>query len=309
MADSIGVAVITHNAKHHLKHCLPPLLQSSLRPRVVVANSSSTDGTVEEAERLGAETWVIPRPDFNHGTTRDQVRRHLGTDIVVMITPDAYAVNEEMIERLINPIRNRKVSLAYGRQIPHEGAKILESFVRDFNYPVESHVRGIEDTKKWGVYTFFCSNSWAAYRSSALDEVGGFPSVLMAEDTLVTAALLRNGHKIAYVADAVVRHSHHYNLVQELKRHFDAGYVRTQHAQLIDTGATDAQRGREYLVAMHKMLIKKSPTLLPYAWAHIVAKWIGYQLGRKGTKLPLSIIKLLTSQDFYWSSNAYSNKV
>ena len=33
---SIGVAVITHKAKHHIPHCLPPLLHSPLKPRVVV---------------------------------------------------------------------------------------------------------------------------------------------------------------------------------------------------------------------------------------------------------------------------------
>ncbi|HEY4831864.1 MAG TPA: glycosyltransferase family 2 protein, partial [Waddliaceae bacterium] len=61
------MAIITHNAKHHLPCCLPPLLQSSLKPRVLVVNSSSNDGTVEQAQSLGAETLVIPRADFNHG--------------------------------------------------------------------------------------------------------------------------------------------------------------------------------------------------------------------------------------------------
>lgn len=306
MAESIGIAVITHNAKHHLKHCLPPLLSSPLRPRVVVANSSSEDGTVEEAKRLGAETWVVPRSAFNHGTTREQVRQHLGTDIVVMMTPDAYATDESVLERLVAPIRTLRVSLTYGRQIPREGATTLESFLRHFNYPAESHVRGIEDAAHWGAYTFFCSNSWAAYRNSALDEVGGFPSVLMAEDCLATAALLRNGHKIAYVADATVRHSHHYTLKQELRRHFDVGFVRKQHAKLIDAGATDSQRGRQYFIEMNKLLIKHKPSLLPYAWAHVAAKWLGYQLGRNGSKLPLKLVQRLTSQDYYWTSDDYT---
>jgi rhamnosyltransferase len=52
---SVGVAVVTHRAREHLARCLPPLLASPLRPRVLVVNSSSGDGTVEEARRLGAE--------------------------------------------------------------------------------------------------------------------------------------------------------------------------------------------------------------------------------------------------------------
>ena len=55
-APSIGVVVITYKARDQLRHC-PPLLASPLRPRVMVVNSSSADGTVEEARRLGPRSW------------------------------------------------------------------------------------------------------------------------------------------------------------------------------------------------------------------------------------------------------------
>ncbi|TXI41599.1 MAG: glycosyltransferase, partial [Nitrosomonas sp.] len=163
MADTIGVVVVTHRAKHHLKECLSPLISSPLRPRVLVVNSSSFDGTVEEAERLGAETLVVPRSSFNHGSTREKARKYLNTDIVVMMTPDAYAVHESLLERLLEPIIARKASLAYARQVPRTGAGIFESFPRHFNYPPTSHIRGIKDVSLWGVYSFFCSNSCAAW--------------------------------------------------------------------------------------------------------------------------------------------------
>ena len=74
---SIGVAFITHCPKHHLKQCLPPVLNSPLKPKVIVVNSSSGDGTVELAEELGAETVVIPRTEFNHGSTREKSTQNL----------------------------------------------------------------------------------------------------------------------------------------------------------------------------------------------------------------------------------------
>lgn len=308
MSQSIGVAFITHNARHHLKHCLAPILASPLSPRIVVVNSSSQDGTVEEAKRLGAETLVVPRSSFNHGATREKARHYLNTDIVVMMTPDAYATNAETLQRLVDPIITQQASLSYARQIPHKGAGVFESFLRDFNYPAQSHIRSIDDVPHYGVYTFFCSNSCAAYRNSALDEVKGFPTVLTAEDAFTAAALLRKGHKIAYVANAVVRHSHGYSLTQELRRHFDTGYVRKQHADLIDFGANDMSRGKRYLIALTKMLLKNNPALLPYAWAHVGAKYIGYKLGRLGPKLPSAIAQRLSAQDFYWSSDAYQQQ-
>ena len=77
-ASSVGVVVITHAAREHLGRCLPPILGSPLAPRVLVVNSSSGDGTVEEALRLGAEVLVVPRGEFNHGTTREVARKQLG---------------------------------------------------------------------------------------------------------------------------------------------------------------------------------------------------------------------------------------
>ena len=74
---TVGVAVITYKAVALLPECLPALLESPLKPRVLVVNSSSGDGTVELARKMGAETLVIPRYEFNHGTTRELARDQL----------------------------------------------------------------------------------------------------------------------------------------------------------------------------------------------------------------------------------------
>lgn len=308
MTPSIGVAVITHSARDHLPKCLPLLLQSPLKPRILVVNSSSNDGTVEEARRLGVETLVIPRRSFNHGSTRELARRRLGLPIIVMMTPDAYPTEAGMLEKLVAPLMKGEASLSYARQIPHEGADLFEAFPRTFNYPDQSHVRSLADTERWGVYNFFFSNCCAAYRNAVLDEIGGFPSVLTAEDTLVAANLLRSGHKIAYVAEAVVRHSHRYTLLQEFKRYFDTGYTRQTHWQALDFGAKDSARGRQYLKALLRHVMRQNPSLLPYALCSTAVKWLGYRLGQVLTKAPPQIAKVLSAQDFYWDSHDFLNQ-
>lgn len=297
---TIGVAVITHCARDHLEHCLPPLLDSPLKPRVLVVNSSSGDGTVALAEEMGAETLVIPRAEFNHGTTREKARQVLGTDIVVMVTPDAYARNSRMLERLVAPIVKGEASVAYGRQEPHEGADFFEAFAREFNYPEESHIRGIEEIHKHGVYTFFCSNAFAAYANSALDEIGGFQPVLLGEDTIAVASLLWKGHKVAYVAEARVQHSHRYGLLQEFRRSFDTGLARKMCQQLIAVAGKDTDRGKLYVMEMLGQLTRERPSLIPYAIAQSAAKWLGYQIGRLSVGAPRWWKRLFSSQDFYW---------
>ena len=300
----VGVAIITHRAKQHLSHCLPPLIHSPLKPKILLVNSSSNDGTVEEAKRFGAQTLVIPRDDFNHGTTRDLARRTLNTDIVVMMTPDAYPEDRYSLGKLVEPIGQKKAVVSYGRQLPHTGAGLFERFPRDFNYSSESHIRSIDDIDKYGIYTFFCSDSFAAYSNEALERVGGFPSVLLGEDTCVVAKLLYKGEKIAYVAEACVKHSHKYSLLQEFRRHFDTGLARKEYGQLIEAGGKDEKRGSAFARSLLKNVGRKRPHLLPYALLHLSSKWLGYRIGRLSTNAPIGWKKSLSSQDFYWERRA-----
>ena len=284
---SVGIVLITHRARAHLPYCLPPLLHSSVRPRILLINSSSSDGTVELAQQFGIETWVIPRKEFNHGATRELARKRLKTDIVIMTTPDAYATNQDVVTKLIQPIIEEQAACAYARQIPHKGAPFFEAFPRQFNYPETSHIRSIQDVDRWGVYTYFFSDSFGAYLNTALDTIGGFNPVLTGEDTVACAKLLLKGYKVAYVAEAEVHHSHCYSLLQEFKRHFDTGLAREGYKDLLQSKGGDASRGRAYVKQLLKELTqRKRIHLLPYALLQILVKWTGYQIGKRVFTLP-----------------------
>lgn len=300
---SIGVVFITHYAKRHLAAALPPILASPLRPRVLVVNSSSNDGTVEEAARLGAETLVIPRAEFNHGRTRELARHHLGTEIVVMMTPDAYALDHSLIDRLIEPIRAGQAAVSYARQIPHDGADVFEAFPRHFNYPAQSHIRGMNDLSTYGSYLFFCSDTCAAYLNRALDAIGGFQPVLTGEDSYAVAKLQMAGYRVAYVAEAVVKHSHRYTLAQEFRRYFDTGLCRAEHCALLsDIVGGDGRRGGQFAKEFLTHLMRHHPLKLPYGLLQTGVKWLGYKIGALSVRAPLWWKRSCSSQDYYWSS-------
>lgn len=297
---SIGVLIPTFQGAKHLSKCLTPLLESPLKPRVLVIDSSSTDGTASLAQSMGAETLIIPQIEFNHGLTREKGRRLLGTDIVVMVSQDAYAVSPQTLGKLVQPLVNRQSSVSYARQLPHERAGFFASFPREFNYPAAGHTRSLKDRDKFGLYTFFCSNSCAAYLNSALDQIGGFQDVLFGEDTVAVAQLLRLEHSIAYVAEAEVHHSHDYTLRQEFCRHFDIGLARRSYQHLFDTEEKDTKRGQAYVKALFKALVKEHPFLIPYAVLQTLCKFTGYQLGRRSEQAPMLFKKFFSSQKFYW---------
>ncbi len=303
---SIGVAIITYKDKRHLENCLPPLINSPLKPKVMVFNSTSVDGTVELAKKLGAETLVIPRTEMNHGYARDISRKTLGTDIVVMMTPDAYA-KPDMLEKLIKPIVEGKAAIAYARQVAHDGANIISRFGREFNFPSESNIRSIKDAPKYGRYTGFCSDACTAWSNKALDEIGGFRWTLSGEDAIAAAMILRKGYKIAYVADAIVNHSHNYTPTKEFVRHFDTGMYRKQWDKILDLGGGgDQKRGISYARALFAHVLKNEPLMIFTAIAQLTMGWLGYQFGRLCYhRAPDWLYKAVSPADFFWNSTGY----
>src|SRR5262249_38126793 len=136
------------------------------------------------------------------------------------------------------------------------------------------------------------------------DEIGGFQPALFGEDTVAVAKLLRRGHKIAYVAEAVVQHSHRYTLRQEFRRHFDIGLSRRSYGHLLQGAGPDAKRGTAFVKEMLKRLWKQKPHLVPYAILQSAVKWCGYKIGQVSLEAPIWFKKAMSSQDFYWVSDA-----
>jgi len=306
---SLGVAVISYRDKRHLEKCLPPLINSPLKPKVLVFNSSSNDGTVEEAKRLGAETLIIPRTEMNHGWAREISRKTLKTDIVVMMTPDAYAADVHMLEKLIQPIVSGQAAVAYARQVPRPGANIVSIFNREYNYPPESNLRGLADVPKYGTFTAFCSDACTAYLNRVLDGIGGFRWVLSGEDAVAGAMIIKAGYKIAYVADAVVEHSHNYSPGKEFIRHFDTGMYRKQWHDVLDLGGSgDQTRGVSYAQSLLTYVFKNQPLMLPTAFAQLAMGWLGYRFGRLCYhRAPDWLYKKISPADFFWNSVGYKH--
>ena len=298
----VGVVVVTHRAVGHLRACLEPLLASPLRKRILVVNSGGNDGTVELARELGAEVMAVERTRFNHGLTREEARRHLGTPVTVFLSPDAYPQGPGFLERLVEPIRAGRAQIAYARQVARAEADLLERTLRGFNYPAQSHVRGEADRQHYGSYTHFCSNAAAAWSSAALDAVGGFRPGLVSEETVATALILAGGGRIAYVADAIALHSHTSSAAALFRRQFDVGYTRTLWRDLLLARGRDEERGRRFAASLLRQAWREEPAGLPRLGTQLAAMWLGYRLGRLGSPMPAALAKRLSGQDFYWTS-------
>jgi len=161
------IIILTLNAEEYIENILNVIDLNKYH--ILVIDSSSSDNTIKICKRFSCEMEIISRSEFNHGSTREMARKIVGTDISVCLTQDVIPLDSTLIEKLIAPILNKKVVVSYARQIPHAAAGSLEAFPRQYIYPNISNIRNIHDVDTYGVQLFQCSDSCAAWLSSALD--------------------------------------------------------------------------------------------------------------------------------------------
>jgi rhamnosyltransferase len=130
--------------------------------------------------------------------------------------------------------------------------------------------------------------------------VGGFRETLTAEDVVAAAKLIRAGYGVAYQANALVKHSHRYSLLEEFRRYFDTGYFRALNRELILSAGGDEKQGMAYTKSMLWRLWSDMPGKIPYALMVTAVKLLGYRIGYHGRKFPVWVKRLLSSQPYYW---------
>ena len=306
-SNSLHVVVPTLNAARDWPSFLPALLSSGVQPdQVLIVDSESTDGTPELARAAGFEVVSILRADFNHGGTRQMAADRLAhAEILVYLTQDAVLASPDAIKMMLAAFDDPLVGAACGRQLPRPEAGAIEAHARIFNYPATSEMRSLASRDRLGIKAVFLSNSFAAYRRSALLQVGGFPrDVLFGEDTLVAAKLLLAGFKLAYVAEASVYHSHSYTWVQEFRRYFDIGVLHSREHWLIDEFGNATGEGNRFVVSQLKYLRDTDSWQIPSALVRIGLKLLGYRLGQIEARLPLAIKLKLSMHPGFWSSKS-----
>lgn len=277
--------------------------QSIKNISVLLIDSGSNEAYKKEIEDMNCLVKKIDVKTFNHGGTRQMgADMFPEKDIYIFLTQDAILANEKSIENIIKVFNNSNIGCAYGRQLPHKNASLFSSHARLFNYKDKSYIYSIEDKKKYGIKTAFNSNSFAAYRKKALDEVGGFPiNTILSEDMYVTAKMLVNKWSVAYCSDAIVYHSHDYTIWQEFKRYFDIGVFHSRESWIKDTFGGAEGEGKKYIISEFKYLIERNIMLIFPMIIRDTMKFLGFRLGMKERFISKYIKRKISMTKNFWN--------
>jgi len=266
--------------------------------RVIIIDSGSEDAF----KAAGFEVHGISRAEFDHGRTRNLGVALSGpVDVVVFLTQDAMLCGQDAIDNIIAPFDDDRVGLVYGRQLPRDQAGPIESHARYYNYPDRPMSRVMPQAKALGIKAVFNSNSFAAYRVAALEAAGGFPrQIIMGEDQVAAARILLADWRVVYQADATVKHSHGYSLIEEFRRYFDIGVFHDLQRELFSRFGRAESEGMRFIRSEIGFLAARSPARIPESLLRNAMKLAAYRLGQRHHRLPVALKRRLAMNAGYF---------
>lgn len=275
----------TLNAEPYICELIRAVQAQTCPPeKFLIIDSGSEDKTASLAASFpGITVREIERCSFDHGGTRDRAIRNCRTPFVILMSQDAIPADRHCFENLLNKLRDLEIAAVTARQIPRADASPQEQLLRQFRYPDKSMIWSKEQIGEMGIRSYLLSDVCAAYRVSDYLKAGGFEHpVSTNEDMLMASALLDEGYRLAYCAEAKVIHSHSFTLRQEYQRYFRIGFFLAKYR---DRFSGETQEGVRMLRQITRQLLKQGEIASCFAfWMDCLVRYAGSRAGKRAWK-------------------------
>ena len=246
-----------------------------------ITEEGDLSGVIEKITAEGFEYFIVPKSEFSHSLTRQKaIMEYCESDVVLMMSQDVQLISDNSVYPLVSRI-NEKCVYAFGKQICSK--KTIERYTREKNYGGESYSVTSEDVERLQLATFFASDAFSAYYRPTFVALGGYDSIhmMMNEDMYYAKKIIDNGYEKAYVAEAVVEHSHDYSIKQLYNRYKATGKWFSEHPEFDNYKTTDS--GVKLALYVFKRAIKgfNIPVLFRFL-PDMAARYLGMKKGKKG---------------------------
>lgn len=225
MQPSVTVIIPVKNGAATIHACLQSLRSQTIgdQLQIIVADSASTDGTLDGLEQYNVKVVHIEPGTFNHGLTRNACLQYATSEFVYFTVQDAALSTENELAKMLAHFSNPAVAGVTGNQgAPHDLDKNPVAWYSPVNQPVV-HQFQFDNPAAFDALTpaekYICcgwDNVNAMYRKSVLQQ-HPFSETLFAEDIIWAKKVLRLGHTLIIDTSVVTWHYHYRTYAYQFK--------------------------------------------------------------------------------------------
>lgn len=203
MSDSVEISIVIRafNEERRLPRLLEAIRgQTAQDFEVVVVDSGSYDRTPNIVEQSDARLVHLDSRDFTFGYSLNLGVRHSRGDYIAIISAHTEPLTAEWLERLVEPLRNRRTAMVYGRQLGTSESKFSET--QDFERIFGPKPRVLRPP------SYFANNANSAVRRELWEEHPFDESLPGLEDVEWARYWMERGFQVVYEPAASIYHIH-----------------------------------------------------------------------------------------------------
>jgi rhamnosyltransferase len=206
----VSVVIRTKNEGKHLAEVLEAIARQAHPCReVILVDSSSTDGTVQIAERFGARIVTIAPESFTPGYALNVGVAASESEVLAFLSGHAQPRDQKWLGHLTEPLLDERAAGCYGRQVPLPGCYAWERLDLERCFGDEPRTQARDP---------FFSNANAAIRREVWQRIPFREDLPGGEDHAWAAAAQAAGYHVVYEPRAAAMHSHNEGLRKLYRR-------------------------------------------------------------------------------------------
>lgn len=196
----VSIIIRCYNEERHIGRLLAGILAQTVEDyEIIVVDSGSTDATLSIASRFPVRIEHIASEAFSFGRALNMGCSVARGKYLVFASAHVYPVYRDWLEQLLAPFADPRVVLSYGKQRGDHRTKFSERQVFARWFPEQSTLDQSHP---------FCNNANAAIRRERWEQEPYDEDLTGLEDLDWARRVKEKGYKIAYVAEAEVKHVH-----------------------------------------------------------------------------------------------------
>ncbi len=298
MKPVCSIVIRAFNEERHLGRLLEGISQQTVQDvQMILVDSGSTDNTVKIAKAKDVDIVSINPQDFTFGRSLNMGIEVAESDFILIASAHVYPVYPDWIEKMLEPFSEPSVALVYGKQRGVSGSQFSERQIFNHWYP---------DVSQNPQNNPFCNNANAAIRRSLWEKNPYDESLPGLEDLAWAKWARENNHKIAYIAQAEIKHVHEESWRGIKKRYLREGMAfksiyPQEHFTLFDLVRLFGKNVSSdiYQAKREHILLREIKGIVRFRWEQSYGTYLGYRR--------LGPLTWQLKQSFYYPRNNNSH--